>query len=415
MQPRTAVALVVILASLGGAIAFAMGGNSSSNVQLTERWVSDTAREIYGNHHAPAARRIQGQPMVYAPISGRGNTGQCALVALNGDTGNARWRYGIPAANCTLHSVADPTLADYDGDGVTEVLAATTEQTVAAYHPLTGEKEFEYNLSSYGYTKPLVTDFTGDGSKEIIVTDVRGTVFVIRPNGTTVWSKQLSTYTWGQPAVADFDGDSKPELAVALGGNGSVYMFEQNGSVTWNRTALFESATTWMTTGQADGDSGIEVVAATDKGKVAMLDGATGSIQWQQDLGQFAAVHAFGDGDSDGKPEVYAVAQDGKLRSRDATDGSVEWTTTLTSSDVQMMPPPSMGDVDGDGEPELVAVTNDGVVSIVDPTSGAVRASYERDVPIYTQPTLADTDNDGVPEIFVIYGDGRVVSFSATR
>lgn len=84
--------------------------------------------------------------MVYAPVSGRADTPNCALVALNGTPGVDRWSYSVPPANCTIHSVADPTLADLDSDGTKEVIAATTEQTVTAYHPLTGD--VEYRVSS---------------------------------------------------------------------------------------------------------------------------------------------------------------------------------------------------------------------------------------------------------------------------
>jgi outer membrane protein assembly factor BamB len=142
-----------------------------------------------------------------------------------------------------------------------------------------------------------------------------------------------------------------------------------------------------------------------------MIDGASREREWSRNLGSYAAVHAFGDGDDDGTSEVYAVAKDGKLRSLDTTTGETEWTTTLTTGDVQMMPPPALGDVDGDGDPELVAVTNDGIVSVVNPESGTVLERFERVAPIYTHPRLADIEGDGDLEAFVMYADGRVVAF----
>lgn len=402
--------LVVLL--VGGLAVAAFAGSQRSGVEMRTMWASDTARDVGGNHHAPAAGRVEGTPMVYAPISGRSNTSTCALVALNGTTGSQRWSYSIPAANCTIHSVADPTLADFDGDGTTEVIATTTERTVAAYHPLTGEVEFRHDLTSYGYTKPVVADFVGDDRPEIIVVDVRGTIFVLRPDGTVVWSKQLASYTWGQPAVADFDGDGAPELTVATGETGKLYVFERDGSPTWERPRTVDGSVTWMTTGNADDDPAVEIAVATaSTGRVSMIDGASGDWEWTRKLGGYAAVHAFGDGDGDGAPELYAVAKDGTLRSLEAATGDTEWTTTLTPNDVQMMPPPALGDVDGDGDPELVAVTNDGIVSVVDPESGAILGTSEREAEIYTHPRLADVDGDGDVEAFVMYADGRVVAF----
>lgn len=410
MRTRTVVAVVLVISALAGTAVFGYSSVVGSDGTLTERWVSDTATGILGNHHAPVAGQVNGSGMVFAPISGKGDTHQCALVALNANTGLPNWRYRVPPANCTIHSVADPTLADIDGDGRKEVIATTTEEVVVAFDALTGEREFRHELTDYGYTQPIVADVTGNSTPEIVVVDFQGTVFVLRPNGTTVWKKTLDSRTEAQPAVGDFDGDGSKEIAIATGKR--VVLLEHNGKVAWNRTKPFETSITWMTTGQADRDSSVEIVTATFGGEVVVLDGKRGTVQWQKDIGDLAAVRAFGDGDGDGTPEVYVVAKDGVLRALTATNGTVEWTTRLTTEEVQMTPPPSMGDIDGDGEPELVAVTNNGIVSVVDPKSGDILASYERDVPIYVHPTIANTDDDRAMEVYVIYGDGRVVALS---
>jgi outer membrane protein assembly factor BamB len=413
MRTVTAIAISVVLVGLGAAVLYGVSGGLGADGELTERWVSDTGRPGQPNHHAPAANVVRGQGMVYAPISAPNSNGQCDLVALYANNGSKRWNYPIPRANCTIHSVADPTVADYDDDGIEEVFVATTEEAVIGLNSLSGDVEFRQNLTSYGYTQPIVTDLTGDGSMEVIAVDVKGAVSVFRPNGTVVWKKQFETYTWGQPRVADFDGDGNRELVVGLGETGAVYLFESDGTVAWNRSNQIDGSITWMATGQADDDAGVEVTVATTEGVVAVMDGRDGTVQWRRDLGTLAAVHAFGDGDGDGETEVYAVAQDAKLRSYTASNGTVEWTTTLTTEGVQMTPPPSLGDVDGDGALELVAVTNNGIVSIVDPRSGEILDSYNRDVPIWVHPTLADVNEDSAAEVFVIYGDGRVVAFSS--
>lgn len=415
MRATTMAAIAVLVIALASVVVFAVSGGFGASGSLDERWVSDTARDRAPNHHAVAAHAIGANGMVYAPISGASNTDQCDLVGLEADDGSRRWNYPIPPANCTIHSVADPTIADYDADGVKEVFVATTENAVIGMHPLTGEVEFRHNLTAYGYTQPLVTDFTGDDGKEIIAVDVQGAVFVLRPDGSVVWERQYSSYTWGQPDVADFDGDGDRELVVGFGGSGELVLFESDGTVAWNRTRPVQGSITWMATGQADDDVPTEIAIATTDGVVAVLDGRDGSVQWRRDLGTLAAVHAFGDGDGDGVTEVYAVAADGKLRSYTASNGTDEWTTTLTTEGVQMTPPPSMGDIDGDGNQELVAVTNNGIVAVVDPKSGEVLDSYRRDVPIWVHPTVTDVTGDGTPETFVIYGDGRVVAFSFSR
>jgi len=409
MRRRTIASLSVVLLVTAGLVVAGVALDRETGTDMTVTWVSDTGRAVGGNHHAPAAGRVNGTGIVYAPVSGRSGSGDCALVALAGSDGSERWAHPIPPANCTIHSVADPALADVDDDGIREVIAATTEGTVTAFHPTGGDAEFRANLTSYGYTKPVVADLVGEERREILVVDARGTVSVFRPDGEQAWSRQFGTYTWGQPAVADLDGDGDPEIAVGLGGAGELRTFEANGSRAWKRPRSVAGSITWMTTGRLDDDAAIEVVVATTEGVVAAFDGATGEREWTREFGSAAAVRAVGDGD--GRPKVYAVAGDGTLRSLFGGSGETEWETTLTAGDVQMMPPPVLGDLDGDDDRELLAVTNDGIVSVVDPESGAVRATYEREASIFSRPTLADVDGDGDAEGFVMYGDGRVVAF----
>lgn len=413
MRTRTAVVLVVVAAALGGVAVYGFSIGSGGG-ELRTLWTSDTGRPVLGNHHAPTAGRVDGQPVVYAPVSGNYSSAQCALVALNATTGATLWDYRVPAKDCTIHSVADPAIADVDGDGTKEVIAETSEKLIRGFNALSGRPLFSYTLSSYGYTQPIVANFTGDESKEVIGVDTSGAVVVMHANGTTAWRRHVPGYVNAQPALADFSGDGTRELAVGFGAN-ALAVFEPDGTVAWRRSPPSNGTITWMVTGQTDADPAVEIVFGTVKGQVIAVDGRTGRFEWQRKFEAFAAVHAFGDGDGDGQPEVYAVARDGKLRSLNATTGATEWTTTLDTGDIQVVPPPSLGDVDGDGDAELVAVTNGGVVLVVDPVDGSVRSSSERDVPIWEHPRLADTDGDGVDEIYVMYGDGRVVALTAER
>lgn len=419
-QSVPVIALALVLLVSGCAEPAAESGG-----QLHELWVSDTTSDIGGNHHAIAAGRIEDEGMVYIPIGGRAGQKGCALVAVN-SSGVEQWRHEVPPGNCTIHAVADPTIADFDGDGTPEVLATTTERTVFAFHPLTGETTFRANLSAYGYTHPILADATGDGDPELVVSDVDGTLYVRRPSGEILWRRTLGSYTWAHPAVGDFDDDGTPEIVTALG-NGSILAFDSDGSVLWRHDGL--GPITWMTSrgghdhdvagqdGHSDhhadgGDQGVtpDIVVATTTGDVVALDGETGHPIWDRGFGELAAVRAYEDGDGDGAVEVYAVAKDATLRAVDGESGETEWSTPLTDRTVQMTPPPTIGDVDGDTSPEIVAVTNDGWVGIVDPTDGSILATYERRQSIYSPVTLADTDGDGAAEIYVMYGDGKAVA-----
>lgn len=116
MRRRTLVAIVVLVVALGAVVVGGIVSTGSLDDELRAMWVSDTARDSNGNHHAPAVA----ESLVYAPISGASGTDQCGFVALDASTGGATWQDPIPPDNCTIHSIADPTVADFDDDGDAE-------------------------------------------------------------------------------------------------------------------------------------------------------------------------------------------------------------------------------------------------------------------------------------------------------
>lgn len=409
MKPRTVLVVAVLFFLLVTGVVLGAFQLTQQQGTLTELWVSDTARDTIGNHHAPTVTELDGETLVVAPANAPRKVSGCALIVFNTELVE-QWRATLSPQECNIHAFGDPTVADLDADGTKEVFVATTEELVHAYDLRTGKEEFSRNLAGWGYAAPVVTDFTASEGRELIVADLSGGIFVFDDEGTELWSRNVSSNV-APLFVEDFDADGTDELAIGEGKN--VTVFEPDGTVS-TRTSVGGSVN-WMTTGQADSDEAIEIVAATISGRVVAVDGQTGSTEWTRQYGTLAAAYASGDGDSDDQAEVYAVAQDGKLRALDASDGSEEWTTTLTTEDVQMTPPPALGDLDGDGTLELVAVSQDGVVSVVNPKSGAIIDSYKRDVPIWMRPTLADLDGDGSKEILVVYGDARVVALSYTE
>ncbi|WP_435196754.1 FG-GAP-like repeat-containing protein [Natronomonas sp. EA1] len=401
MRGILALAVLLVLAGCLG------GGPGADAPTLEERWTAGGS-SVQGNHHAIAAGRVEGEAVIAAPVGGRQGEGGCALLVFDG-TGSERWRDTIAPEACTIHAVADPTLADYDGDGTVELLAATTEKELVAYDALTGDEEFTFPLSNYGYTKPVVADVTGDGVNEIVVTDIDGTLYVVNETG-KLWNRSLDAFSWSAPAVADFTGDERPEIVLGIG-NGTALAFDAAGERLW-RTET-DGGVTWTAHGDLDGDGAPEFVVATEAGAVQAFDG-DGSLLWERSLGRLAAVGAVVDADGDGTAEVYATARDATLRALDGPSGETEWETTLTSEAVQMTPPPVVGDVTGDGEPEIVATTNNGRALVVSP-SGEIRGVYERDASIYTHATLGDTDGDGVAEVYLMYGDGKVVAIATEK
>jgi outer membrane protein assembly factor BamB len=405
--------LAVILLTVFVLSSFAVFGTMqilSEGGELTEQWVSETARGYQQNHHPITAATTDKGVIIVAPINDIGKTAtntSCALVRLNKSSGDVVWRSGLAPANCTTHSLPDATIAELDDDGTREILIARGDHTLTVYDAATGTIEWRYPTSYLGYSRPAVGNLLPAAGKEVVVVDLNGQLSVVHNGGSTAWQRNLSASTWASPFIADFDGDGASEIAV--GTADGVSLFERDGERAWRTNG----SVLWMVTAPVDTDPAPELIVANDiKQRVSAIDGATGRVIWSQPLESIPALHAVGDGDGDGMSEVYVGVSGGRVSALTVKNGTVEWTTDLTQDDRGVMPPPSLGDLDGDGTPKLVAVTPNGVVTVLDPNTGEQLATYKREVPIWIHPTLVDLDADGQKEILVLYGDGRVVALS---
>lgn len=411
--PAVALAVLLLLAGCAGS------GGGELDGAITEQWLSDTERDIQGNHHAVAAERVNGTAIVVAPVSGHApsedeagdghqhsHANGCALIALAGSDGGVRWSQPVQEANCTIHAVADPTFGDVDDDGDLEVVAASTEETLESYDPVFGTVLSQTDLDAYGFTRPLVGRFlpaemATSAGPDVVVVDVRGNVVVTGSDGAVRWRQELSGNVQAEPHAVSLDGDPEQELVVALT-SGTVAAVEPGDGVLW-RHEVPDASFTWTAAGELDDDGRTETVATSFDGKVVAVDD-DGTRLWMRDVGRLAAVHEVVDG---GEAAVYVTNRTGTVFALGEA-GETVWRRDVVEEETQMTPPPVAGDLDGDGSPELVVAANTGEVTVLDAETGAPLARYSRDVPIWTHPTLADLDGDGDEEILVTYGDGRV-------
>lgn len=406
MERRTQVLLGLALVLALAVTAALVVALVPSGPSLSPTWVSDPPEGAGGNHHGPAVGVVDDRALVFAPISAPSRGPACRLDALDAETGESIWLHQVPADDCTIHAVADPTVERWNGR--LAVLVSTTENALFDLDPRTGDVRARYDLSSYGYTPPQVVDLTSAAGEELLIVDARGTVQVIGADGTVVWRESLGAYVWTRPVVGDLSGGGEPQVALATS-DGRLLVFDGTGTQVRAVSAPFASSVTWLSSGQLDGDPAVELVAATADGEVVVVDAATGEVQWSRSFGRYAAVRAIGDGDGDGSAEVFATAADGSVRALAAADGRTVWEREVAEDDVQMMPPPALGDVTGDGAHELVIASNDGRVVALNAGSGEQIADYARGGAVFESPVMTDVDGTPGAEVFVIYADGAVV------
>lgn len=207
---------------LGGAAAFALGGAPGRGGELSERWVSDTARHNQVNHHAVGVGPrgdVVVAPVTAVPGTEEIGAASCALVRLAPADGAVEWRAPVRSANCSTHALTRPEIADVDGDGGLEVVAGTAERAVVALDAATGEREWTTRVDPGGnhpmMAAPVVADLDADGTPELVAASAQGTVAVLDPaRGTELAAYERDVPVWTYPTLADLDGDGDREILV---------------------------------------------------------------------------------------------------------------------------------------------------------------------------------------------------------
>jgi hypothetical protein len=220
-----------------------------------------TAASTFSVISSPAIGNLDDDPQLEIVVG----TSDGTLLALNADGSrlNDSWPVVLPTIAPQFHTRNDvdssPAIGDIDGDGDPEIVAISDEGIVYAYetngkpvagfpfrpNPLTFAMPVEVFSNS---ASPILADVDGDGGIDVIAALSNARVYALRGDGSHVpgFPIFLSPFDKGfavaarpgdnilsTPAVGDVDGDGFLELAVAFYGGpedrSSLFVYDLAG------------------------------------------------------------------------------------------------------------------------------------------------------------------------------------------
>ncbi|MBN2182432.1 MAG: S8 family serine peptidase [Sedimentisphaerales bacterium] len=331
----------------------------------------------------------------------------------------------LPGWPQSLFESWDPprcAVGDIDGDGDFEVIGTfELDGLVCAWHAENGQVvdgDWPLDIGQwYGWivANPVLADLDGDGDSEIIAaldleTGSIDGLYAIQGDGSFLWQRRYTTQ--GAMSVADFDKDGNIEIALCGKGPGIstvyTYILDNQGQQIkrWRGGSNMGTAIADL-----DADGELELVYCTeDSVRAVHIDGNT---VWRTDVDSFGESGAFSIGDinNDGFYEVYITSymesdgysftivhvfdHQGKLLSDSGYPKIIVGTTYYN--------PPLIGDIDGDGQKEVVVAMSATPV-IAWEADGSTTPGFPI-LDLWAElgciPSIGDLDQDGDIELMV--------------
>lgn len=353
-----------------------------------------------------------------------------------------------PKVDFTVTSPNNGILADIDGDGKLDIIAASGTSSIVVLRNTTSTVGV-VNTNSYsspisfttGITPTYIkaADIDGDGKLDVVVGNSgSGTISVFRNTATAgvISSSSLATkvdYTVGtgtsDVAIADLDKDGKLDFAC-INSTGPAILVIKNistpGNILYGATASFTSPNSLVRiyAEDMDNDNNTDVIGASSSGTVVFRNlGVLGAISTSSftsgtSYSTGGTLASIGDLDGDGKLDLVSVTSDGAAVVRNtSSSGSISFASVYSCTGITGLSPNfnALSDMDGDGRLDI-AVTGGNTSYFITyrnlSTVGTISFGTAQRNPGSTFASyifFGDVDNDGVSDALLANGSNLSV------
>jgi outer membrane protein assembly factor BamB/tRNA A-37 threonylcarbamoyl transferase component Bud32 len=300
---------------------------------------------------------------------------------------------------------ASPTVADFDRDGILDVVVGSADHKIHAISGWTGTKMWATNLGRELTASATIGDFDKNGVPDVAIGSVDGNVYALDGRtGEKLWTYAAGSAADASATVADLNRDGVPDVIIGSREPHVHAISGATGKALWQFTSK-AAVRRGTAVGDLDGDGVPDVAAAAQDGTVHAISGATGKEIWSYETGGWAQAPALADLDRDGVDDVVVGSGDARLHAISGKTGRGLWSFTTAGP---IAAGAALADLNGDGVPDVVCGSTDQNVYALNGKSGALLWDYQTGGPIRATPALRDVDQDGIPDVAIGSTDRRV-------
>lgn len=348
-------------------------------------------------------------------------------------TGVILWEHEIYAGDIYSQKGID-IIEDVDGDGVEDVVVGATggARLIRCISGDDGTTIWTHDTHEYGnggwvYQVDCSYDYDGDGVTDVLATcgdDSSDTgpkrVYCLDgEDGISIWERPLGGPGFSVIGVEDFTGDGQADVLAGCSNNAETTGYAKGingdtGAEVWSKTASGSSVWAVEQINDITGDGIKDVVAGDFSGNIYGLDATDGGQEYSISIGtaiitRFAKLN---DVNGNGHPEIVpAHSSTHTTMAIDGEDGSTIWTKSVAD---QPWNAAQIEDINGDGINDVLIGTlyNSNYCYFLNGTDGSELESVSYGQAVDAINSIPDVVNDGSMEMVAGGRNGKLTCIS---
>ena len=199
------------------------------------------------------------------------------VLAFSGRSGRPLWSKTVGHGMPGVGFVVSPDLADLDGDGVLDVVIASTDGKVTVLSGKTLSLRWTFVGQGEIRSAPILADLDRDGVDDLLFGGLDHKAHAVSgKTGRALWSVDLGHPITNAPCVADWNQDGVPDALFETKGGPLVAVSGKNGQPLWTYAGRGEFQR--PTLAYVDSDDAPDVVVASTDECVHIVSGKTGLL-----------------------------------------------------------------------------------------------------------------------------------------